>query len=191
LDAVRTEGNAGVRAVLLATIARSFHADQRHEVYAEALANARASGDGTMTEWLIQTTAPHLPEELLRDALDLARAITDGNSRDRALAALAPRLSGDLASYALPYLRTMFRLNRVRALDALAPHLAGCARVAPGKTDRATADWQETIRIFAANGRQELLSGLAALMPWLEALGGVQTLREVVVAVSDVSRVWP
>ena len=105
--------------------------------------------------------------------------------------ALAPRLSGELALYALPYVRTVSRRNRIQALDALVPHLANRLRAAPGETARAIADWQETVRILTADGRPELLNGLAALMPWLEALGGVQTLREVYVAISEVSRCWP
>jgi hypothetical protein len=73
--------------------------------------------------------------------------------------------------------------HRAAALGALASHLA--------TMPEQRRLWWETLPMLAARGRPDLLSDLAALTPWLEALATPEDLADIAQSIVDVSRCWP
>jgi hypothetical protein len=156
------------------------------ELAGKALAAARDIRDKRHRAAVLSTLAPHLPPHqqptVLADALAAATAIADDDACAEALNALAPHLPPDLLPAALAR-AIQTEWYRTRALAALAPHLPTIPHY--------QQLWGETLPILAARGRSDLLSDLAALTPWLEALATPEELAAIAQSIVDVSRCWP
>jgi hypothetical protein len=78
-------------------------------------------------------------------------------------------------------------MGRAEVLQALALQLANQASMTFAHQSYV---WHITIRDLAARGRPAFLRDPAVLMPWLAALASPEELKEIAIAVRDVSRCW-
>ncbi|NEO77788.1 hypothetical protein [Moorena sp. SIO4G3] len=137
----------------------------------EVLECVRAENDYERVD-LLTDLAPHLPPVFLGQALDCAKAIQHPSWRANALWGLEPYLPEVLLPEAL---------NAV-GLDNLLKKLN------PSLLD--FSDWQQLLNCLARLTRPQFLNHLPQLAPLIIELGGVEALRETVVAVEDVRRWW-
>jgi hypothetical protein len=147
------------------------------------------------------------------EALAVARGIGSRKDRARALADLVPHLVAlGRAKEALAVAQSIrLKSDRAGALaflgrveEALA--LAWGIRDAGERADalttlslrlralpyaKALPLWVETLRLWAAGTRRELLDALTALASFIAALGGPESVEETCRAIEDVGRWWP
>ncbi len=141
---------------------------------------------------ILVALAPRLPAALLSPALDAARTMATEGFQTPALVALAPRLPEHLLGETLRVATSLGSEGyQTSVLAALAPHLAAHVHGTAKGTRGEGTDWPRTLRTLAAQGRQRLLSGLGALLPWLARLAKPETLSELFAAIRDVTRCWP
>jgi hypothetical protein len=108
---------------------------------------------------VLSTLAPHLPVEVL----EVACALQDGifGSRARVLTALAPHLPSEVLEVAHTLQHNVFR-SRAKVLRELAIPLIRSAK--------SKDIWNQTMALSATRPRSDLLSDLAALMPFTLSL---------------------
>ena len=202
VDTASGSGDRNTRAQALAALAPHLPADQQPPVLARALdaAMEEVHYGGSRLFHILLALAPHLPADQLPRAFDAAiRIRVDGvhiarngdGVRAEALAVLASRMSADQQADAVDTATTTSDHDaRVRAVIALAPHLAAdqmpralaIAMVAPGSyrapmlaalAPHLPADQQPAIlarALDAANGIQNDLSRAKALIALLSHL---------------------
>jgi hypothetical protein len=143
---------------------------------------------------MLRMLAPRLPPNeqpaVYAEALAAADTITDEWAR--ALPALAPALPADLLAEALAVARAIRdEWTRARVLQALAPQLARTLSTIATSATSSVSLWHTTLRILATRGRPVLLGDLTTLVPWLAALASPEELKEIAIAIRDVSCCWP
>lgn len=165
--------NEYIRSSVLITCARYLRPNDQMTLLAEILATVRAMTDANMRADLLIELAPHLPpterEEALAEALVAAHAIIEAEQRANVLtnlvAHLPPADRAEALAGALDAATTHTEHRaRTKTLTALAPQLAATHR-------HNTALFAQTLRRLARHGRPPLLDDLAALAPWIAALG--------------------
>jgi hypothetical protein len=132
--------------------------------------------------------APHLTEPLLQEAL----ALVPKNVVERAQVKAFEELLLRLASLGHP--SDAFRAARVIPDEAVRAPVLLSLSLYLLKSDHEQALKEtccETLRVLGARARCDLLSGLHALVPIIDNLGGTEAIAETFNAVRDIGRWWP
>jgi VIT1/CCC1 family predicted Fe2+/Mn2+ transporter len=185
------------------------------ELMGEALEVARQIQDESYHAQALSALVPHLPEELMGEALEVARQIQNESDRAQALSALVPHLPEELMGEALEVAcQIQDESYRARALSALVPHLPQtlldeslrCVKEMRDPYYKAIAFqgfalqfthisttskfWSDTLHVFSALHRKEVMSTLANLNSFLSTLGGSVAVKEIVRAMQEMCQEW-
>ncbi|MBW4445101.1 MAG: hypothetical protein KME10_28700 [Plectolyngbya sp. WJT66-NPBG17] len=195
--------------LIAALVEKGFWKPDQGLAYVQQIPEARRRADA------IATILPHLPEELMGEVLAVTREIQDESARAPALCALVPYLPEELMSEALAVIRAIRpEFVRASALCASVPHLPESllneplecvkemrdpyhkAKAFQGFTQQLTCIsttprvWSETLHVFSALHRYELMTTLANLTSFLLTLGGNDALQEMLRAMREVCQEW-
>ena len=175
------------RAEALADVAERLPAVAQPAARREALTAARGVDDGIGRAKALAKVAMRLPAD---EALAVARGIedrfmdVDGGPRAWVLMEVAKRLP---AEEALAVARCIDDARpRARTLSEIAGRL-GPAQISESSTPR----WAETARILATHHRHECIADFAAILPFIQALGGETAVRSLGRSIALVGSWWP
>ena len=157
----------------------------------EALATAQAFKNGTA--WLQAKTALLLRLAELgyaQDALDMAHAIWGETLPVKVQVMLTPYLTKVVR---LQEILTVTQALQTKAerMSVLRTLVLGGPRLPSLSLSPVYHLWHEIFRLRATDGRRELLSDLAVLLPILDRLGTVDVWNETADAIIDAAHWWP
>ena len=176
LAAARSVKDAFSRAIALAAVAGRLPAEDQPGVIGEALAVARGIDDVWSRAEALAAIAERLPPD---EALAVARGIEEFMWRDRALAAVAERLPAQEA------------LAVARGIDDGSVRVEALAKVAERLAEPSIHEWIETARVLAMRRRDYCLGDLAAVLPFIQALGGDEVVRSLGRSIVKIGVWWP
>jgi hypothetical protein len=179
--------DAGTRAEALAEVAERLPAKAQPVVRREALTVAHGIDDGIERARALAMVAKRLPAY---EALAVARGIkdrfrdADGGPRAWVLAEVAKRLPAEEA------------LAVARDIDDARPRARTLSEIA-GRLDPAQISessmrlWAETARVLAMRQRTDCIADFAAVLPFIQALGGENPIRSLGRSIASVGAWWP
>jgi hypothetical protein len=129
--------------------------------------------------------AGKLPEGLLAKALDAALSCQFEHYRAMALTGLAEKLPEALPLALDAALSIQDERYRAEALTALMPKFENLSNSV------LLNFWQETVKCFCRQTRQQSLRDIAVITPLIFQLGSQAAIQEVVTAIELVTRWWP
>ncbi|MBW4528323.1 MAG: hypothetical protein KME18_24610 [Phormidium tanganyikae FI6-MK23] len=153
------------------------------ELMGEALAVTRGIQDKFACADALRALVPYLPEELMSEALAVIRAIRPEFVRASALCASVPHLPESLLNEPLECVKEMRDpYHKAKAFQGFTQQLT-CISTTPRV-------WSETLHVFSALHRYELMTTLANLTSFLLTLGGNDALQEMLRAMREVCQEW-
>ena len=210
VESDRAIGSESYRAMALEALAPYLP----YDLLGEALESARVIESGSYRAMALEALAPYLPNDLLGEALESARVIESESYRAMALEALAPRLPNDLLGEALEAARVIESESyRAIVLEGSAPHLlkvlsealeaarviesesyyVGALKKLSVRLNSISIDQsflKKTLHALASRNRSHVLEHIPHLAPLITQFGGIEALREITIAIKDVSRWW-
>ncbi len=135
---------------------------------------------------LLISIATFLPDQLIEQLYESIQSVKQEGKRLELLLALAPRLPATLLEQVLSSVQAISNeTKRTETLAQAAPHLA---RLPPSLLYKY---WRDMLHIASRRTRGSVLKELAALQPFILALGGQPAIEQTFQAIREVGQWWP
>jgi hypothetical protein len=176
---------------LLGALSSRFSDDQKDTLLDQALTNLEYSDSDFTRSYGLEGIAPNLSGKFTDRALAIALAISDPRLRASALIALGDALPDDAAIEALHSVSLVTEWStRVRLLGEVATLLATKCRTSPVFAKDSYGVWAETLRVLSLYGRNDLLQGISALVPWLATFATSQDFDQMLDGILETRCSW-
>jgi hypothetical protein len=170
------------RIVELAKMLRDSPVSRRFPITQKMFIDANSIIDEQVRAFCLIGLATHFSDEQLHQAVNALCVITDEKGRARSLIAIAPHVPYKLIPEMLTTLcQITNQFWRDQALRAFAQRLQSWteSESSPHHFDVVCGYWQKTVRMLSDYSRPDLLTSVAALIPWLAVLATPDELEEI------------
>ncbi|HEY7127317.1 MAG TPA: hypothetical protein VH540_25520 [Ktedonobacterales bacterium] len=174
------------RTQVLAALLPVVPEPRRQAVLQETLAVADTLKEDVSRLELFISIAQFLPGKHIEQLYESIQSVKQDAKRVELLLALAPRLQGALLEQVLPSIQALINeTKRTETLAQAAPHLARLP------TPLLYTYWRSMLHAASRRTRGSVLKDLAALQPFILALGGQPAIEQTFQAIREVGQWWP